>query len=248
MTPNLSARAETEYREHGFVVVRGMLAPPLVRTLTQWVDEIAAMAGRDGLYCYYEADGTQLRQMENCCAVHPGLLSFAESGAPVHAVSRLFGEAARLFKDKVNFKPPGGAGYEPHRDGRFWWTGPDGARLPGWDVYARDFISVLVGIDRSTRENGCLELVAGQHRRETIGEYGPLSEREAAGMTFVPCPTEPGDVIFFNALVPHRSGPNLTSEARRAIYLTYHPAADGDQRARYFQDKQRSLACGAVNR
>jgi ectoine hydroxylase-related dioxygenase (phytanoyl-CoA dioxygenase family) len=120
--------------------------------------------------------------------------------------------------------------------------------MPGWDVYARDFISILIGIDRSTPENGCLELVAGQHRRQAMGAYGPLSARDAAGMVFEPCPTEPGDVIFFNALVPHRSGPNLTAQARRALYLTYHPAADGDQRARYFEDKQRSLAHGATNR
>jgi hypothetical protein len=32
------------------------------------------------------------------------------------------------------------------------------------------------------------------------------------------------------------------------VYFTYHAAADGDQRARYFHDKQRSLARGAQNR
>ena len=67
-------------------------------------------------------------------------------------------------------------------------------------------------------------------------------------MTFEPSPTAPGDAIFFNALVPHRSGPNRSDRPRRVLYLTYHPAADGDQRARYFEDKQHSIASGARNR
>jgi ectoine hydroxylase-related dioxygenase (phytanoyl-CoA dioxygenase family) len=218
-----------------------MLSAGLVGTLERWVDEIASMAGRAELFFHYEGDGQHVRQIENCCAVHAELQVFATGDFLLPAVSQLFGEPARLFKDKINFKPPGGAGYEAHRDGRFWWTGPDGARMPGWDVYARDFISVLISIDRSTVANGCLELVAGRHRREDLdGDYGPLTDGEAATMTFEPCPTEPGDVIFFNALTPHRSGPNLTTQPRRAI--------DGEQRARYFEDKQRSLARGAKNR
>jgi hypothetical protein len=37
--------------------------------------------------------------------------------------------------------------------------------------------------------------------------------------------------------VPHGSKPNLTSAARRALYLTFNLAQDGDHRAQYFADK-----------
>jgi ectoine hydroxylase-related dioxygenase (phytanoyl-CoA dioxygenase family) len=248
-TRPLSSPLEAHYREHGFVLVPALLPPEVVATLERWIGEIAVMTNRAGLFCYYEANGFDLRQIENACAVRPDLEAFAAGGRLLQAASQLLGEPARLFKDKINFKPAGGAGYEAHRDGRFWWTSPDGTRLPGWDVYARDFISVLISVDACTPANGCLELAAGRHRRADIGDdYGPLTEHEAATMTFEPCPTVPGDVIFFNALAPHRSGPNLTLRPRRALYLTYNPALDGDQRARYFEDKQQSLARGATNR
>jgi ectoine hydroxylase-related dioxygenase (phytanoyl-CoA dioxygenase family) len=240
------------YDRNGYVLVPQLLSTSVLADLERWIDDIVRMAGQANtsseLYCYYEDDGRQLRQIENGCAMHPALVAFAEGESMRRVVSRLMGQTARLFKDKINFKLPGGAGYAPHRDGRFWWTDDRGTPMRGWDVYASAFISVVIGIDSSTRENGCLEIAPGRHRLDAGEEYGPLTEAEAAAMTFEPCPTEPGDVLFFDALAPHRSGPNLSDAPRRVIYFTYHPEADGNQRARYFQDKQRSLARGATNR
>jgi 2-aminoethylphosphonate dioxygenase len=71
-------------------------------------------------------------------------------------------------------------------------------------------------------------------------EWKPLTEAELTGVEFVACPTAPGDVVFFDSYVPHRSGPNLSSEPRRVLYVTYNRLADGDQRARYYADKRRS--------
>jgi ectoine hydroxylase-related dioxygenase (phytanoyl-CoA dioxygenase family) len=238
-----------DYQRDGYVLVPRMLPRHVLTALERWIDEIGSMAGRtDELYCYYEKDGRQLRQIENGCAVHPAFAAFAEGDTMLRVVSGLMGRPARLFKDKINFKLPGGSGYAAHRDGRFWWTDDDGRRMRGWDVYASEFISVLVGVDPSTPGNGCLEIAPGRHRVDVREEYGPLTDAEAAAMTFEPCPTEPGDAIFFDALAPHRSGPNRSDLPRRVVYFTYHAAADGDQRARYFHDKQRSLARGAQNR
>jgi phosphonopyruvate decarboxylase len=240
------------YERDGFIVARGLLPPDTIRDLEAWVDEVAALAGRDSsLHCYYEETEPELlRQIENFCPVHAKLCQFAVSDAIMSLVSQLLMQPAILFKDKINFKFPGGSGYEAHRDGRFWWTDSQGNRRQGWDVYASDFISVLVSIDPSNILNGCLELAAGKHDTgDLLGPYGPLTEEQAAAMDFQPCPTEPGDVIFFNALAPHRSGPNLSGKPRRTLYLTYHPRADGDWRERYFEDKRVSLARnGSKNR
>ena len=53
-------------------------------------------------------------------------------------------------------------------------------------------------------------------------------------------PTEPGDVLFFDSFVPHRSGPNRTSVQRRVLYVTYNGASAGDSRERYYADKRAS--------
>jgi ectoine hydroxylase-related dioxygenase (phytanoyl-CoA dioxygenase family) len=54
-------------------------------------------------------------------------------------------------------------------------------------------------------------------------------------------PTRAGDVVFFDSYTPHASGPNLTRERRRVLYITYNRRSAGDQRVRYFADKRKSF-------
>ena len=144
--------------------------------------------------------------------------------------SGLFGEPAILFKDKINFKMPGGQGFKAHQDAQ-----------AGWHLYARYFISVLISIDRSTEQNGCIEMAPGWHGRGLIGkEWTPLDEASTARMEFVPLPTRPGDVVFFDCFAPHRSRDNPTNVPRRVLYVTYNRASEGDHRAAYFADKRKS--------
>ncbi len=44
--------------------------------------------------------------------------------------------------------------------------------------------------------------------------------------------------MFFDSFAPHRSAPNLTDRPRRALYVTYNRASEGDHRARYVADKR----------
>ena len=60
-------------------------------------------------------------------------------------------------------------------------------------------------------------------------------------MAFRAYPAAPGDAIFFDSFVPHRSGPNRTGAPRRALYITWNRQSDGDQRARYYADKRESF-------
>jgi ectoine hydroxylase-related dioxygenase (phytanoyl-CoA dioxygenase family) len=140
----------------------------------------------------------------------------------------LLGANAVLFKDKINFKLPGAGGFAPHQD-----------QQAGWSVYAPLFLTAMISIDASTRENGCLEIIAGRHKEGLIGEeWRPLDGEDLA---FEPLETESGDVIFFDSFVPHASGPNRTETPRRILYVTYALAVLGDHRERYFADKRRDF-------
>lgn len=61
-----------------------------------------------------------------------------------------------------------------------------------------------------------------------------------APFTFASYPTAPGDVAFVDSCVPHRSGRNRSSQARRVLYVTSNRLSHGDHRARYYADKRKS--------
>ncbi len=146
----------------------------------------------------------------------------------MNGLGRCWAARLYLFKDKINFKLPGGSGFKAHQD-----------QQAGWSVYAPLFLTAMLSIDESTVENGCLEIAAGRHKEGLIGEeWRPL---DPEGLTFELVPTMPGDVIFFDSFVPHASAPNRTEAPRRILYVTYALAAHGDRRARYFADKRRDF-------
>jgi ectoine hydroxylase-related dioxygenase (phytanoyl-CoA dioxygenase family) len=71
--------------------------------------------------------------------------------------------------------------------------------------------------------------------------WKPLTEPDLRDVpSFRSLPTQPGDAVFFDSFLPHRSAPNPTDTARRVLYITYNLRAEGDQRARYYADKRRS--------
>jgi 2-aminoethylphosphonate dioxygenase len=223
-----------EFHRAGFLVIRNFLQPKQCLELNQWTEEIAGAPEVPGRHMVYYEDsltepGRQIVQrIENFCPFHPGFDGLLRRGDLIAWAGALLGGEAILFKDKINFKLPGGGGFAPHQD-----------QQAGWSKYAPLFLTVMVSVDASDIENGCLEIAACRHKEGLIGEEWRPLERE--GLAFEPMQTEPGDVIFFDSFVPHASGPNQTLSPRRILYLTYALASHGDHRARYFADKRRDF-------
>ena len=137
-----------------------------------------------------------------------------------------------LFKDKINFKEPGGAGFDSA-------PGPTG-RLVGVRADVRH--GAGLASTPPTIENGCLEMADAPRLGALIGqEWTPLTPAQMAAFTLVPVPGAPGDVLFFDSYAPHASKPNLTASQRRILYLTYNLARDGDHRRAYFAAKRASF-------
>ncbi len=225
-----------DFERDGFIVVRGMYTPVEMRQMSDWIDEIAAWPPSKGREMVYfedslkEPDRRILSRIERFADFHDGFKYFVLDAKMTGKVEALLGDPCSLFKEKINFKLPGGGGFAPHQDIQ-----------PGWDEYADYFISVLVTVDPSTVENGCLELASGHHKKGLIGrKWEPLAGAELEGVEFVKYPMQPGDVAFFDCFVPHQSAPNLTDRHRRNLYLTYNRASQGQKREDYFADKRRS--------
>lgn len=188
---------------------------------------------------YYEVikkeDGTDakiLQRMENFVDYNEGINSILNGDKMVGMCSQLFDEPSILYKEKINYKLPGGSGFAPHQD-----------VSAGWWMYGQTLhISVLICVDEATPENGCLEVVYGKHKDGLLGpEWKEVPADVVDQLEWITVPTKPGDIIFFDSFVPHRSGPNTTNKPRRMLYATYAKKSEGDFRAKYYEDKRISF-------
>ena len=122
-----------------------------------------------------------------------------------------------------------GGRQEWHQDYGYWYS--NGLLTP-------DCLSVFIPLDQCTRENGCLQVIAGSQRCGRIehgmvaGQTGADKERGGAILAdgrfshhFVEM--EAGDALFFHGNVLHMSEQNDSEMERRALILAYNGADNG---------------------
>lgn len=205
--------------------------------LIKWVDEVQNFPETKGKWMkYYEKslkDGTKiLNRIENFLPYHKKLDELVNGKWMLELVSQLFGEEAVLYKEKINFKLPGGEGFKPHQD-----------VLAGWDEYGHTLhISVAICIDEANDKNGCLECALGEQKKGLLGpKFKELPNEVVDKLDWVSYPMHPGDMIIFDSYTPHRSGPNLTETTRRMIFLTFNKLSEGDFREEYYMSKRKNF-------
>jgi ectoine hydroxylase-related dioxygenase (phytanoyl-CoA dioxygenase family) len=231
----LSDEQVEQFHRDGYLVVRGMYSPEEVDEISRWTGEVAAYPEVPGKYMMYfeqsRVDGSRiLCRIENFVPYHEGFAKLIVARRMQQAVSELFGEEAVLFKDKINFKLPGGDGFKEHQDVQ-----------AGWDDFADLHITAMIAIDETNEANGSLEMIAGMHRQGVLGSmWAPLTDEDTRHARYVPVHCRPGDAVFFDSYAPHRSQPNRTGQARRVLYITYNKASQGDSRSKYYADKRRN--------
>lgn len=232
-TPVLADSHIEAFQRDGYTVMRSAFDDEDAKTILRWADEVEALPEQPGKHWVFHEesslDGRSLiNRIEYIAPFHDGFASLTE----ILKVSagQLLGEDVVLFKEKINFKMPGGGGFEPHQDSQ-----------AGWEKYASNFITVMICIDEATIENGCLEVAAGHNRNGLLRGMEPLTENDIKDMEFLLVPTRPGDLILFDAYTPHRSAPNPTEKTRRVYYATYNKASEGDHIDQYYADKRKNF-------
>ncbi len=231
----LSSAQIDEFHTTGFVVARKLFSDAEMADIRLWTDTVQGWPETPGKHMMYFEVCTKtgdriLNRVENLLPYHRQFDRLANGAKMKGACAQLLGEPAVIFKDKINFKLPGGGGFETHQDVQ-----------AGWSRYADFHITALVSIDRGTLANGCLEIAAGLHDRGLLGnEWEPLEDSLLQDAEFQPIETEPGDAVFFDSFAPHRSEPNETDSARRLLYFTYNRLSAGDHLAQYYADKRAS--------
>lgn len=222
------------FQEQGWVLTR-TLDPAATALLQTWVDEVAAWPDGAGEWMHHREmtdHGPALCRSENIVPFHDGLRALLTDGDMLATAWALLGQSAVLYKEKVNYKLPGGAGYSPHQD------------APAYP-FIDQHVSCMVAVDDATEENGCLEVVSGAHAEVLPTDAtGCIHPDVAADLVWVSMPVPAGHTLWFHSRTPHRSGPNRSPHPRRALYPTYNARAEGDLRAAYYDEKRARFAAG----
>lgn len=218
----LSPAQLAEYEQKGFTYARGLFAPDEVKLLTEAMEKDPAV--RDSILDRRDAEGrsTRIALWNRAGDSVYGLA--ARSRRMADTAAQLLGGPVYHFQSKLTAKEPrvGGA-WEWHQDYGYWYY--NGCLRP-------DMLSVMIGLDRSTRENGCLQIATGSHRMGRI-DHTPLSptqnEVDPKRMPHIleRCPIEyceldPGDALIFHCNAIHRSDANRSDQRRWTLLVCYN--------------------------
>lgn len=225
------------YECDGYVILRGLFAAEEIARAAAEADEVLErhrdLIDTRNIRCRWQTNvqtgECQFETFDPIIDLSPRAYNLAHDARLLRALAGLYGEPARLFKDKLIYKPPGVKGYDLHQD----WI--------GWPGFPRSFLTVLVPYDAADRDNGATEVFPGYHHNGPLspedGEYHQLSfdvVDESRGMLLE---LQPGDVAVFGGFTPHRSAPNRSDRGRRQLYLSYNKDSDGgDRRAAHYAE------------
>ena len=223
-------------REHR-LVLKGACAGETLSAIRAWTDALSSWPETPGKWmAYYERhakdDTRMLCRIENFLPYHQGYRELLRAPALMTLLSSLMGEEAVLFKEKINFKLPGAAGFAPHQD------------APAFASFGHRYhITMMIAIDDARIDNGCLEFAQPSEVGEILppAADGTIAPEVVNTLAWRPLEVDAGDVVFFDSYIPHRSPPNTSEDARRATYITYNRLAEGEVRERYFEEKRRAF-------
>jgi len=228
MTPEL----RRAWDEDGLVVVRGMFDVDETDLLRRAMEEDPEVRGH--IIDRLDASGAATRISLWNRAGDSVYGMAARCLRMVDTMEDLLGGPVYHYQSKLTAKEPrvGGA-WEWHQDYGYWYY--NGCLFPR-------LASCQIALDRSFRDNGCLEMVRGSHRMGRIdhvpvpGEGQNVADPKriadiVARHEVVACELEPGDGLFFHCNTLHRSAQNR-SEHRRWTLLCCYNRVDNDTMVR----------------
>ena len=161
---------------------------------------------------------------------HPGdgiYGMFARCNKLVDKVEALLGGEVYHYHSKMVLKDAkvGGA-WAWHQDYGYWYQ--NGLLFP-------ELCSVMVAVDKATRENGCLQVIRGSHQMGRVN-HALTGDQAGADMERVNevlkvrekiyCEMEPGDALFFHANLLHASDQNKADYPRWSLICCYNKATN----------------------
>lgn len=174
----------------------------------------------------------QLMRTENFVDFHAGFASLLHGPELNGILKQVTRDDMLLFKDKINYKLPGGNGFGAHLD------------APAYDHIGEiEHTTANLAVDAATIGNGCVEVVPGSHRMSVeLAEGGRISDSWVAAHEWKPVKLGAGDLLIFGSHLAHKSAPNKTDLPRASVYATFSKKSDGvDLREKYYADRRENF-------
>jgi phytanoyl-CoA hydroxylase len=256
--PAVTIEQYVHFRRHGYLIVRGVLTRHEVQELLDHVDELIA-AGPELLRVHMLHRRLRIHERY---MLHPRIAD---------VVAGLVGPDVLALQTMLFVKGPGSPGQGYHQDSFHIITEPD------------TLIGAWVALDRADTENGCVWITAGSHTEpvypdvdESAGHGGDVHlagmfaiagaddpDESRNGLTPVaakyagreePAVLDPGDAVFFDGHVLHRSHSNRsTTRSRRAFVAhycnarSYVPWDDGPREVGHMANDRHILVRGSTH-
>ena len=211
------------YRKDGYLLLKNLFDQEEIGKLKN-----AALADRElDKRSYGRADGeggTVRLSIWN----HPGdniYGAFARSERIVNVAEELLGGEAYHYHSKMILKDAkvGGA-WTWHQDYGYWYN---------FGLLQPLLTSVTIAVDKATKENGCLQVLGGSHTMGRV-DHSLTGDQAGADMErvnvakerfpLVYCEMEPGDAMFFDCNILHRSDQNRSDHSRWSLICCYNAA------------------------
>lgn len=213
------------FREHGYLAGVPMLNDEQVELLRNELAHLVNPAN-PGRHLFYEYNSNEsadpakiLFHALGAWRVASGFHDLLWNPRLIVPASQLLGGAVRFWHDQIFSKPAHhGAVVAWHQDYSYWIRTQPMAHLSCW-----------IGLDDSTRENGCVHYVPGSHRWNLLPITGLANDMDAIKTVltneqrqqFKPVPIElkKGEASFHHPLMVHGSFENRTERPRRAAVI-----------------------------
>ena len=143
----------------------------------------------------------------------------------------LLGESVVVLKEKLIYKEPGSGGFAAHRDDPYFNI----SGVPGEQT-----ISIAVALEGAYKENGGIEFFPEQRLKDLASpaeEVRDIDETFLSNSKKIRADLSPGDVVIYDALIPHRSNTNRSNTSRRTYTITYAPARYEGCRDKYYKER-----------
>ena len=228
------SQQKSHYEAEGYLVFPELLDMAELATLRAALAEVLLEAeglteSNDKFSVVPSDDGTRhvVRRIFSPIQHHPAFYDLVFNPKIVDVVENLIGPDIQLHHTKLNLKPPS-------KDARFEWH----QDYPFFPHTNFDLLAVMIMLDDSTEDNGCLKIIPGSHkwgpRNHLFAKDGAFSSQledrsvleDASRWKTVPVPAGGMELHHCNML--HSSGPNRGLQPRSAIVIQYR-AADNVQ-------------------